>query len=225
MFNRFRNGQGIVKSLFATSLLFSTLPVLAAFDPASLPPAATNTVDFARDIQPILERSCLKCHSGEKPKGKFLLTTRDMALKGGQDQVDIISGQSAKSTLIQFVARVISDSEMPPTGKGDPLAVKEVGLLRAWIDQGVVWPTGIVLGQTVAAAPHLSTNSLPAAATQTIDFVRDVQPILSQSCYECHGPKKQESQLRWDNKETAMQGGEHGPVIIPGKSAESRMIQ
>jgi hypothetical protein len=72
----------------------------------------------------------------------------------------------------------------------------------------------------VAAAAEL-----PPAASGTVDFVRDVQPILAQSCYECHGARKHESQLRWDNKEIAMEGGEHGPDIIPGNSAQSRMIQ
>jgi mono/diheme cytochrome c family protein len=66
---------------------------------------------------------------------------------------------------------------------------------------------------------------LPSAASGTVEFVRDVQPILAQNCYDCHGAHKHESQLRWDNKEIAMQGGEHGPDIIAGRSAESRVIQ
>src|SRR5205085_396967 len=57
-----------------------------------------------------------------------------------------------------------------------------------------------------------------------IDFVKDIQPIFSQSCLGCHGPKKQEAELRWDVKEIALKGGEHGAVIVPGKSAESKMI-
>jgi hypothetical protein len=77
----------------------------------------------------------------------------------------------------------------------------------------------VFCGSAAAAA------ELPPAATGTVDFVRDVQPILAQNCYNCHGAHKHESQLRWDNKEIALQGGEHGPDIIPGQSAESRMIQ
>jgi hypothetical protein len=206
-------------------LVWSATPLFSAVvDPASLPPPATNTVEFVRDVQPILEQSCLKCHSGERPKGKFALTTRTNALKGGQDQVDIIPGNSAKSTLIYFVARVISDSEMPPTDKGDPLTPAQVGLLRAWIDQGAQWPEELVLGQAPVAKHELSTNSLPPAASQKIDFARDIQPIFAQNCYACHGPHRQDSQVRWDNKEIALQGGEHGVDILPGKSAESRLV-
>lgn len=195
----------------------------AGVDPERLPPPATRPVDFAHDIQPIFEHSCLKCHSGERPKGKFFLTSRQSALRGGEDQVDIIPGNSAKSPLIQFVARVITDSEMPPTDKGEPLTAAQVGLLRAWIDQGAKWPDDLVLGEP-PAKHELSTNSLPPAATRHVDFVKDIQPILAQNCYACHGPKLHEAQLRWDNKEIALQGGERGPDIIPGKSAESRMI-
>ena len=93
-----------------------TAALAAVIDPARLPQAATGAVDFVRDVQPIFERSCLKCHSGERPKGKFALTTRQTTLKSGQDQVDIIPDNSAKSPLIHFVARVIPDSEMPPNG-------------------------------------------------------------------------------------------------------------
>jgi hypothetical protein len=79
-----------------------------------------------------------------------------------------------------------------------------------------------ILAVFCASAP---AAELPPPATGTIDFVRDVKPILSQNCYDCHGAHKHESQLRWDNKQIALQGGEHGPDIIPGKSSESRVIQ
>lgn len=205
-------------------LCWGTSAALAVVDPNRLPAATTNKVEFAKDIQPIIEKSCLKCHSGERPKGKFAFTTRATALKGGQDQVDIIPGNSAKSPLIHFVARVIADSEMPPVDKGEPLTPSQVGLLRGWIDQGAAWPDGLVLGEQVAASYERSTNSLPPPAQQKVDFVKDIQPIFAQNCLGCHGPKRQESQVRWDNREIAMQGGERGADIIPGKSSESRLI-
>ena len=96
-------------------------------------------IDFSRDIKPILTNTCYRCHSGEKPKSHFLLTSRETALKGGSEGVDILPGQSAKSPLIHYVARLVPDMEMPPEGKGTPLTPEQVGLLRAWIDQGVAW--------------------------------------------------------------------------------------
>ena len=96
-------------------------------------------IDFGRDIKPILTNNCYKCHSGEKPKSHFLMTCRDAALKGGTQGVDLIPGQSAKSPLIHYVSRLVADMEMPPDGNGTPLSNEQIGLLRAWIDQGMVW--------------------------------------------------------------------------------------
>src|SRR6476469_631384 len=86
----------------------------AEIDQSKLPPPATQQIDFIRDIEPILQTHCLKCHSDEKPKGHFRLTSRDAALAGGENGVDIIPGQSGKSPLIAYVARLDPDMAMPP---------------------------------------------------------------------------------------------------------------
>src|SRR5260370_35529229 len=67
-------------------------------DVSKLPPASA-TVDFAKDVQPLLESSCLKCHGGAKPKAKFSLETRALALKGGEDAVAIARGASEDSEV------------------------------------------------------------------------------------------------------------------------------
>jgi hypothetical protein len=111
----------------------------AEIDESRLPPSAQVQIDFSRDIKPILTNTCYRCHSGEKPKSHFLVTSRETALKGGNEGVDILPAQSAKSPLIHYVARLVPDMEMPPEGKGTPLTPEQVGLLRAWIDQGATW--------------------------------------------------------------------------------------
>lgn len=116
-------------------------------DESKLPPAASVQTDFSRDIRPIFEKSCIRCHGPEKPKNGFRLDNRAAAIKGGDDGVDILPGNSAKSPLIHYVARLVPDKEMPPDGKGDPLTPDQIALLRAWIDQGATWdntaPTNI----------------------------------------------------------------------------------
>jgi len=111
----------------------------AAIDESKLPPAASLKVDFERDIKPILETTCWRCHGPERPKSHFRLDNRESALKGGENGVDILPGNSAGSPLIHYVARLVPDFEMPPPGKGQPLAPEQIGLLRAWIDQGAQW--------------------------------------------------------------------------------------
>jgi len=208
--------------------------VAGPVDISKLPPALSRSVDFAKDVQPILEKSCLKCHNTEKAKGKLILDTREHALKGGDIGPDIVVGDSAKSPLIHFTARLVEDSEMPPIGKGEALSKEQVGILRAWIDQGAKWPEEVVLRESgegtelsgaVGTPRPTSEVSLPPAANRKVDFVKDIQPIFSSRCYECHAEKKQEAQFRLDAKEIALKGGELGPAIVPGKSDESLLIR
>ncbi|MBX7208602.1 MAG: DUF1553 domain-containing protein [Verrucomicrobiaceae bacterium] len=67
----------------------------------------------------------------------------------------------------------------------------------------------------------LCAPSVLAAA----DFDKDIRPLLQQRCVECHGEKKQKADLRLDTKPHAFKGGENGPAIIAGKSAESPLFK
>lgn len=112
---------------------------------SNLPPPAKIQIDFARDIKPILEANCLRCHGLEKPKSHFRLDNLADALRGGDNNTnDIIPGDGAKSPLIHYVAYRVEDMEMPPVGKGSRLSSNDVSLLRAWIDEGVNWDTGLL---------------------------------------------------------------------------------
>jgi mono/diheme cytochrome c family protein len=109
----------------------------ADLDLTKIPPASDKKgVTYATDMKPLFEKSCFKCHGSEKQKGKLRLDSLEAALKGGDDGAVIIAKDSAKSPLVQSVARLDSDSAMPPEGKGDPLTKEQIGLIRAWIDQG-----------------------------------------------------------------------------------------
>lgn len=109
----------------------------AKVDVSKLPPAAKKDgVTFAKDIKPIFEKSCVKCHGAEKQKGKLRLDSLEATLKGGEDGEILKKGKSAESDLVLSIARLDEDSAMPPEGKADPLTKEQVGLVRAWIDQG-----------------------------------------------------------------------------------------
>src|SRR5476649_1129985 len=67
----------------------------------------------------------------------------------------------------------------------------------------------------------------PSRAAEKVSFNRDIRPILSDICFECHGPDvaKVKGGLRLDNKESAMKGGESGPAIVPGKPEQSEVVK
>src|SRR4051812_13877625 len=57
------------------------------------------------------------------------------------------------------------------------------------------------------------------------DFENRVRPILAVRCVKCHGPQKQESNLRLDSRAAMMQGGASGPAIVPGRPEESLLVK
>lgn len=103
-------------------------------------PAERQKVDFARDVQPILQRSCYFCHGPQKQTSAYRLDVRETALHGGDAYApNIVPGNAKDSPLAQFVAGV-GDTPMPPEGKGQRLSAAEVQTIRDWIDQGAAWP-------------------------------------------------------------------------------------
>ena len=68
--------------------------------------------------------------------------------------------------------------------------------------------------------------AVASATAAQVDFVRDIQPLLESRCSECHGDKKQKGGFRVDRRKSLLQGGDSGqPVIIPGQSSKSILIQ
>jgi hypothetical protein len=105
--------------------------------PVVLPPPASRTVDFVKDIQPILSQRCYACHGPEKQKGELRWDVKASAFKTGEHGPIIIPGSSAASRVIKLVSGLEPDTLMPP--RGDRLTAAQIGLLRAWIDQGAAW--------------------------------------------------------------------------------------
>jgi mono/diheme cytochrome c family protein len=71
---------------------------------ALLPRASTAPVDFARDIQPIFEASCVQCHGRGKNKGLFSLETRQDFVEGGETGVAAVAGKSAESLVVAMIS-------------------------------------------------------------------------------------------------------------------------
>ena len=104
----------------------------------TLPPPAQTKIDFVRDIQPIFSKHCYSCHGPDKQEKELRWDIKAVALKGGVSGPAIIPGNSKESRIIRLVAGLEKDLVMPK--KGERLSADQIGLLRAWIDQGVAWP-------------------------------------------------------------------------------------
>jgi len=121
------------------------LAVSAQSPPQSPQPVAS--VDFARDIRPILEANCFECHGTKKSRGRLRLDLKATAFKGGNTGPAVIAHNSDESLMVRRVLGLDGEDRMPLDE--DPLPEHQIALLKAWIDQGAVWPDD---GSTLTAA-------------------------------------------------------------------------
>ena len=113
-------------------------------------PALSRSPDFVRDIQPILERNCVACHGGQKPRRGLRLDTLAGALKGGKGSGPaLIPGHADDSPLFKRISipeqQDPCEEHMPPQQKNLSLTPLQIAAVRAWINDGAPWPENLVL--------------------------------------------------------------------------------
>ncbi|MDB6058045.1 MAG: hypothetical protein JWO95_1889 [Verrucomicrobiales bacterium] len=143
----------LLMKIVATVLSALVLPValFAKLTPdqiKQLPPPATHPINFKNEVKPIFEASCIRCHGRGRSKGGLQIDSRETLLKGGDSGPSIVPGKSGESDLIALVAGVDPDSVMPK--KGTKLTAAQVGVLRAWIDQGATWDADVTFGKVAS---------------------------------------------------------------------------
>ena len=99
----------------------------------------------------------------------------------------------------------------------------------------MAWPTlglwsrqagGTPGGANAAANTTTAANTIASEAQDAPDFAKEIKPLLVRHCYRCHGPQRQESGYRLDQKEAAFRGGDTGEeAIVPGDADNSPLIQ
>jgi len=167
-----RNGSraGMLVGRVGIFFLAIAAPKLGgAQETAVLPPASSAKVDFVRDIEPIFKNRCLSCHGAALQSGELRLDEREAALKGGHSGPVIKPGDSAGSRLIHLVSGLKKDLVMPMAG--ERLTANEIGMVRAWIDQGADWPQSV--SKPAATAEKSKHWSFQPARKPPVPPVRD----------------------------------------------------
>lgn len=118
--------------------------------PIAVVPYAGGTIDFDKQIQPILDNKCTTCHSGSIKKGRLDLSSHEGLLKGGKNGTSIVAGKPNDSLLIKLAGRTDAPA-MPPKDE-EPLSPEELALLKAWIQQGAKTSTS---PSTTARSPSV----------------------------------------------------------------------
>jgi mono/diheme cytochrome c family protein len=133
-------------------IALTLLAMSAAAAPAQSADAGTTT----RAMQ-VLADNCLACHAPAKHKGELVLSTRELALKGGKHGPAVVPGKAAESRLIAALAPA-AEPHMPPKGQ---LSDDDVAALRAWVDGGAAWDESLAAAVADSGKPF-TLGALPA---------------------------------------------------------------
>lgn len=152
------------------TLILAALPILAAAAYAETP------VSFSKDIQPIFEASCWKCHGSAVQLSKLDLRTRQAALTGGVHGPSISPGNPEGSKLFRMVA----GHEKPSMPLDSKLKPEEVEAIRRWIEQGAVWDGSAPAASAKTSVSDLEQGDVPPEARKYWTFVKPVRrPVPS----------------------------------------------
>jgi ankyrin repeat protein len=120
------------------SIVFAALAVLWPSLASAGQTTAAGTVDFERDVKPILVEKCTGCHGATQQQAGLRLDVGRLAKIGSfENGVVIVPGNSARSRLVWRITGRDYGPQMPPTGALKP---EQIETIKRWIDQGAVWP-------------------------------------------------------------------------------------
>lgn len=142
--------------------------------------SSSGAVSFVKDIKPILETRCLKCHGATMQAAKLDLRTREAAMKGGDKGPVILAHKPEDSPLYKKIAG-IEKPLMPMDGK---LPDAQIAAIRAWIEQGAAWDGGAIEVSASGAAAakkdlaKLEDMTLPEGAKRFWAFQKPVKAAL-----------------------------------------------
>ncbi len=120
--------------------LMALVAWLAVF--RTLHAASTSSIDFNRDIRPLLADNCYQCHGPDAAKRKagLRLDQREGVLaKLESGDVAVVPGKPAESKLLRMVASEKDDERMPPAKTGKRLSPEQIALLSRWVGEGAPW--------------------------------------------------------------------------------------
>ena len=198
------------------NLLKITLTLAAIFASANSAAQTTDSLSYTEDILPLFSTTCLDCHGPDETRRmmNLRLDTQDFLSS------HIVPGNPSESLIYQRITHGDAVRKMPPVSSGRSLTDDQIEIVRSWIISGADW------GADLSAAEQAD---LLLVAERQVNFTREVRPILSRNCFQCHGPDDQNRQmgLRLDSPEgfSGERGAFGGPVVLPGNAQDSLLFQ
>ncbi|MGE0001853.1 MAG: PSD1 and planctomycete cytochrome C domain-containing protein [Fimbriimonadaceae bacterium] len=166
-------------------------------------------VDYARDVEPILQVKCQPCHAGSYISGGLDIASPAAFVRGGDSGPVVIPGESNRSPLLQRIRGKGGKPMMPLSG--NPLSPEMVSTIARWVDEGADMGPG---------APRFAQ----ATSGLVIGFDPKVWGIFKASCTICHNSEAASGGLDLTSEKTLAKGGVSGPVVVPGEPDKSKLL-
>jgi cytochrome c len=122
--------------LAAAAILWQPSPVAARQTAEASSPGF-----YTKNVQPILQANCYRCHGGMNHRGGLQIDTHEHLMKGGKDGVVLVPGHPESSLLLKLIRHEgPADDPMPMPPNKDKLSDADIATVTAWIKAGAVMP-------------------------------------------------------------------------------------
>ena len=184
-------------------------PVKKPDPPPPAPDPTVPVVFFDKDIVPVFQVKCNRCHGEGKIKGKLDLRSMAAIMKGGENGPALVPNTYEKGTIY---VEVFKEKSMPP--KGEPaLTEDQKKLIENWIKGG---------GKASAVAGGPAPAPPPGRGGAVLAYEKNVLPILTAKCGKCHDSTSLKSELDVTSLAVLKKGGKSGrPAVTAGDLKKS----
>ena len=194
-------------------------------DPRQPPAPSDGDVSFVQHAVPILIGKCGRCHIDDD-KGELSMMSYASLMRGAATAGRVIVPQDAAGSRL---VEIIESGDMPRGGLR--ITPAELATLKRWIDQGARFdgdspqtPLARLAPGVVPSRPE-PVRVMPSTGRETVSFASDLAPVLASKCTNCHGTNRPRNQFSVNTIQRLMRGGDSGPPVLPGRPAESLLVQ
>jgi len=186
---------------------FLCFALLMGFFAASSMAGDAEKIDFHKQVKPILESACVKCHGVQRWSGEVRVDEKEFIFGTGENGRVTVPGKPLQSTLYTTSAADDKDPlAMPPRDRGK-MSTLQLQVIYDWIQQGAEWPDGVVL--------------------KRVDRIESiiVASIIQVNCLKCHAGEKAISGIRLDDKKYLFEVHGDKTLVIPFEPEKSLLVK
>ena len=191
-------------------------------------PGGADGISFVKDVAPIIEQNCLRCHGDNNPRANLQLNTFASWKRGGRTGPLLVIGQANRSLMMARLVAPDPSSRMPRNSEALPQ--EQIQLIAKWINDGARFDGGSETATLAELRQQMEMETLNITipkpkGNEKVKFTEDIAPWFANLCLNCHNSRRQSGGLSLETFYDMMKGGDSGEVILPGDMENSRLFR